>query len=136
MPQVGFEPMILEIRSNALTTSPLGLCLFIETRIHYKDLLEKYSLNYKSFHIFNFYHNKYHLNFPRIEGCDWMNKTIIIDLRFTFSFERAEHAIPDDEHSRVVLVDAVSIAKVMHSMMRRRVENPLERAQTLYDLEI
>ena len=58
-----------------------------------------------------------------------MNETVGDLLVRTFGSERAEQTVPDDEHACIVLVDAVSVASVMDTMMAGRVEDVFERAQ-------
>ena len=52
-----------------------------------------------------------------------------VDRLFLLGLKRAEHPVPDDQRAGVVLVQILGIARVVHAMMRRRVEHPFQRAQ-------
>ena len=45
-----------------------------------------------------------------------------------------EESVPNDEHSSVVLVNAVPVPTVVHTMVTRRVQDPLQRPQLLHNL--
>ena len=55
---------------------------------------------------------------------------------FFFFGERAENSVPDDENSRVILVEILLVHAMMDSVMRRRVENIFEPAHFLDDFRV
>ena len=71
------------------------------------------------------------LNVDRVEGLDRMHETVCELFVSLLRLERAEHAVPDDEHAGVVLVNAVRIAAVVNAMVARRVEHVLKRADSV-----
>ena len=56
-----------------------------------------------------------------------MNETVVEHLVILLRLKRSEQTVPNDEHSAVVAIDAVPIARVMHAVVRRGRENPVER---------
>lgn len=69
------------------------------------------------------------LQVERVVALHRMHQTIDDRFVWVLLFERAKHSIPDDENAGVVLVNVLWVAAVMHSMMTRRVQNVLERAE-------
>ena len=57
-----------------------------------------------------------------------------VNHRFRFFLERTEQSVPNDERSTVVTINVDRIPTMVHSVMRRRVENPLERPQPAHEL--
>src|SRR5881394_2659542 len=54
-----------------------------------------------------------------------------VDDGLAFNLERSEQPIPHDEDPAVIAVEVADVLAVMHAMVRRRVEDPLERADPI-----
>jgi hypothetical protein len=55
---------------------------------------------------------------------------------FGFGHERAEDAVPDDQHAGVVAVEIPVVHAVMDAMVRRRIQDPFERAEGLDEFRV
>ena len=58
-----------------------------------------------------------HLHFPRVEGLDGMHETVVEFFTILFRLVSAEQTIPDYEYTAVIAINAVTIARVVHSMV-------------------
>lgn len=65
----------------------------------------------------------------RVQRPDRMHETICdLPVRQRLN-KRAEKAVPEDDHAPVVPVQVLGIRSVMHPMMCRSIQDPLERAE-------
>jgi len=53
--------------------------------------------------------------------------------RFDLRYEGAEHLVPDDENAAVVAVDVLRIARMVHPVVRGRVEHRLDHVRQAPD---